>query len=262
MSTAEFPDSVSFILEFSRLLQAYIRFVKNLPISFFYCGPCGTCDVFRCQVIWTPRNLYRSRNLSYICNRAHAIIILEDFHGRTFKVFALVLSASQCLKFLWDLERSLKDLLISSQVLWIRTEKKRVMLLRLLTIKQVTVLTLWQTPITLKLRYIWSNNWVNRWIKKWNVLQITGQKQRFDEISFHILISILVLYHAYGTFTNIRNLHHASYDFRLCKSWLLTNVVHGSSTATLPWAMLTLWQTPVSLNLPLIFIFFIKKLSK
>ena len=60
MSTAEFPDSVSFILEFSRLLQAYIRFVKNLPISFFYCGPCGTCNVFRCQVIWTPRNLYRS----------------------------------------------------------------------------------------------------------------------------------------------------------------------------------------------------------
>ena len=143
MSIAEFPDSVTFILEFSRLLQAYIRFVKNLPISFFYCGPCGTCDVFRCQVIWTPRNLYRStlsvlrgfkkrqntvayqghasfshsRNLSYICNRAHAIIILEDFHGRTFKVFALVLSASQCLKFLWDLERSLKDLLISSQVL-------------------------------------------------------------------------------------------------------------------------------------------------
>ena len=146
MSTAEFPDSVSFILEFSRLLQAYIRFVKNLPISFFYWGPCGTCDVFRCQVIWTPRNLYRStlsvlrgckkrqntmayqghaglshsRNLSYmcelsyICNRAHAIIILEDFHGRTFKVFALVLSASQCLKFLLDLERSLKDLLISS----------------------------------------------------------------------------------------------------------------------------------------------------
>ena len=159
-----------------------------------------------------------------------------------------------------DLERPSKLLLKCHE--WIRTEKKSFTLLRLLTIKQVTVLTLWQTPVTLKLRYIWSNNWVNRWINKWNVLQITGQKQRFDEISFHILISILVLYHAYGTFTNIRNLHHASYDFRLFKSWLLTNVVYGSSTATLPCAVLTLWQTPVSLNLPLILIFFIKKLSK
>ena len=40
------------------------------------------------------------------CNRVYAIIILEDFHRRTFKVLALVLSASQCLKFPWDLERS------------------------------------------------------------------------------------------------------------------------------------------------------------
>ena len=40
---------------------------------------------------------------------------------------------------------------------------------------------------------------------------MTGQKQRFNEISSHILVSILVLSHAYGTFTNIKNLHHASY---------------------------------------------------
>ena len=33
MSKAEFPDSLNFTLEFSRLLQAYI---KSLPISFFY----------------------------------------------------------------------------------------------------------------------------------------------------------------------------------------------------------------------------------
>ena len=42
--------------------------------------------------------------------------------------------------------------------------------------------------------------------------------QRF-EISFHILVSILGLCHTYGTFTNIRNLHHASYNFKLCKSF-------------------------------------------
>ena len=84
-------------------------------------------------------------------------------------------------------------------------------------------------------KYVSSNNWVNRWINKWHVFQIIGQKQRFNEISSHILVYILVLCHAYGTFTNIRNLHHASYNFRLCKSWLLTNVVHGSSTVTLPW---------------------------
>ena len=52
-----------------------------------------------------------------------------------------------------------------------------------------------------------------------HVFQITGQKQRFNETSSHILVSILVLYYAYGTFTNIRNLHHASYDFRLRKSF-------------------------------------------
>ena len=43
--------------------------------------------------------------------------------------------------------------------------------------------------------------------------QITGQKQRLNGISFHIFVSILVLCHAYSTFTNFRNLHHAIYDF-------------------------------------------------
>ena len=38
-STAEFPDSVNFTEEFSRLLQAYIRFVKNLPIFYLHGGP-------------------------------------------------------------------------------------------------------------------------------------------------------------------------------------------------------------------------------
>ena len=45
---------------------------------------------------------------------------------------------------------------------------------------------------------------------------MTGQKQRFNKILFHILVYIS---HAYGTFTNIRNLHHASYDFKLRKSF-------------------------------------------
>ena len=63
--------------------------------------------------------LIRTCGLSHqliICDRAYAITILEDFHRRTFKVVALVLSASQCLKFLWDLEISLKALETSSQV--------------------------------------------------------------------------------------------------------------------------------------------------
>ena len=33
------------------------------------------------------------------------------------------------------------------------------------------------------------------------------------------MVSILVLCHAYGIFTNIRYLHHAIYDFWLCKSF-------------------------------------------
>ena len=57
MSKAEFPDSLNFTLEFSRLLQAYI---KNLPISFFYGGFYGTCDVFRWQLMWTPGNKLRT----------------------------------------------------------------------------------------------------------------------------------------------------------------------------------------------------------
>ena len=123
------------------------------------------------------------------------------------------------MKFLWDLETS--KLLLKCHE-WLRTEKKSFMLLRLLTIKRVTVLTLWQTPVTQKFTSYFnvsSNNWVNRWVKKWHVFQITGQKQRFNEIFSHDLVSIIVISHAYGTFNNIRNLHHASYNFRLCKSF-------------------------------------------
>ena len=57
MSKAEFPNSLNFTLEFSRLLQAYI---KNLPISFFYGGFYGTCGVFRWQLMWTPGNKLRT----------------------------------------------------------------------------------------------------------------------------------------------------------------------------------------------------------
>ena len=57
MSKAEFPDSLNFTLEFSRLLQAYI---KNLPISFFYGGFYGTSGVFRWQLMWNPGNKLRT----------------------------------------------------------------------------------------------------------------------------------------------------------------------------------------------------------
>ena len=57
MSKAQFPDSLNFTLEFSRLLQAYI---KNLPISFFYGGFYGTSGVFRWQLMWTPGNKLRT----------------------------------------------------------------------------------------------------------------------------------------------------------------------------------------------------------
>ena len=52
-----------------------------------------------------------------------------------------------------------------------------------------------------------------------NFFQRTGQEQRFNEISFRILVSILELCHAYGTFTYIKNLHHVSFDFRFCRSF-------------------------------------------
>ena len=66
-------------MDSKKTLQKHPKYFKRLQKAVEHGGLLGTCD------------------------RAYAIIILEDF---TFKVLALVLSASQCLKFPWDLERS------------------------------------------------------------------------------------------------------------------------------------------------------------
>ena len=128
------------------------------------------------------------------------MIILEDFHRRTFKVLALVLSASQCLKFLRDLEISWKALETASQVSWMnKNREEKFYVVKAAYNKTSNCLNFMANTGHLKIYllfwYVSSNNWVNRWVNKWHVFQITDQKQRFNETSSHILVSILVLYY-------------------------------------------------------------------